>query len=67
MHPSISAFPRETIYGQGALQDAQTVLDETTKNPSDDARQTNWGYRFPDLKSHRSTWIETGVAKPTGE
>ena len=66
MHPSISAFPRETIYGQGALQDAQTVLDETTKNPSDDARQTNWGYRFPDFKAHRSAWIETGVAKPTG-
>jgi hypothetical protein len=66
MHPSISAFPRETIYGQGALQNAQTVLDDTTPNPSDDARQTNWGYRFPDFKAHRSTWIETGVLPPTG-
>ena len=66
MHPSISAFPRETIYGQSALQDAQTVLDDTTPNPSDDARQTNWGYRFPDFKAHRSTWVETGVAPPTG-
>ncbi len=64
MHPSISAFPRETIYGQGALQDAQTVLDITTPKPSDGARQTNWGYRFPELKRHRLAWVETGGVKP---
>jgi hypothetical protein len=66
MHPSISAFPRETIYGQSALQDAQTVLDDTTPNPSDDARQSNWGYRFTELKRHRSAWVETGVLPPAG-
>lgn len=66
MHPSISAFPRETIYGHNALKDAQTVLDVTTPEPSDDARQTNWGYRFPELKRHRSAWVETGGAKPYG-
>lgn len=66
MHPSISAFPRETIYGQGALQDAQTVLDGTTPKPSGGARQTNWGYRFPESKRHRSAWVETGGAEPSG-
>jgi hypothetical protein len=66
MHPSISAFPRETIYGHNALKDAQTVLDVTTPEPSDDARQTNWGYRFPELKRHRSAWVATGGAKPYG-
>jgi hypothetical protein len=66
MHPSISAFPRETIYGQSALQDAQTVRDETTANPLDEARQTNWSYRFPKLKTHRAAWIETGNSAPIG-
>lgn len=66
MHPSISAFPRETIYGEGALKNAQTVQDDTTENPSVDARRTNWSYRFPKLKAHRTAWIETGSAKPSG-
>jgi hypothetical protein len=66
MHPSISSFPRETIYGKNALKDAQTVLDTTTANPSNDARMTNWKYRFPKLKSHRSAWFDTGKAILSG-
>ncbi|MEY3853626.1 MAG: hypothetical protein RI910_2606 [Verrucomicrobiota bacterium] len=67
MHPSISAFPRETIYGHNALKDAQTVLDLTTPEPSDDARQTNWGYRFPEIKAmiHELERFLLWAAKPT--